>query len=245
MQWGAFFVEKPELDMEPYKRMRIKDLAEEDRPREKLLAKGIGSLSDAELIAILIGSGNADETAVEVGQKMLALAGNNLNELGKKTVDDLTQMKGIGPAKAVSVVAALELGRRRKLADMLGKKQVNGSRDAFLYMSPQLSDLPHEEFWVMLLSQSNKVLDRKRISQGGVSGTVADVRLIMKHAIDKLASGLILCHNHPSGNTQPSEHDKALTKKIKEAGLLVNVQVLDHIIIGDDHYYSFADNALI
>lgn len=231
--------------MEPYKRMRIKDLAEEDRPREKLLAKGLESLSDAELIAILIGSGNAEETAVEVGRKMLAMAGNNLNELGKKSVNDLMRMKGIGPAKAISVVAALELGRRRKMADMLEKKQISNSHDAFLYMSPQLSDLPHEEFWIVLLSRSNKIIDRKRISQGGVSGTVADVRLIMKQAIDKLASAIVLCHNHPSGNMEPSQQDMALTEKITEAGKMISVGVVDHIIVAGEKYFSFADNGLM
>ncbi len=228
-----------------YQKLSIKNWAAEDRPREKMLSKGIRALSDAELIAILIGSGNAQETAVELSRRILAQVNNNLNELGKKSADDLQKFKGIGEAKAINIMAALELGRRRKESEPEEKPQINGSADVARIFRPLLADLPHEEFWILLLSRSNRVIDRQMISQGGLSGTVIDVRIILKAAIEKLASSVILCHNHPSGNLQASEADRNITRKTKEAGLLMDIQVLDHIIIGNEKYFSFADEGLI
>lgn len=220
----------------------IKTWAEEDRPREKLLLKGKQSLSDAELIAILLGSGSTNESAVALSKRILASVDNNLNALGKLTVKDLVKFRGIGEAKAISIVAALELGARRQVADVLQKDQVTGSKDAFQIMAPYLVDLPHEEFWVMYLNRANKVLAKEKLSQGGVAGTVADIKIIFKRAIELLASSIILAHNHPSGNLKASQADLQLTKKMKEAGQLMEVNVLDHLIIGaDGGYLSLAD----
>ena len=224
----------------------IKDWAPEDRPREKLLQKGILSLSDAELLAILIGSGNRNETAVTLSQRILASTNNNLHALGKLSVSDLTKgFNGIGEAKAIAILAALELGRRRKLSDVLNKKQIGSSSDVFEVFSAILADLPHEEFWVLLLTRANKIIDKVRISQGGISSTTTDVKLIMKYAVDKLASAIIVCHNHPSGSLKPSTDDIVLTKKIKEAGKIFDLPLLDHIIVADNSYYSFADENAI
>lgn len=217
----------------------------EDRPREKLLNKGLSSLSDAELVAILIGSGTRNETAVELAKKILVSVKNNLNELGKLTVADLRKTKGIGEAKAITIIAALELGRRRKLSDSMSRKKIMGSKDVFEYFQPILGDLPHEEFWVLLLNRSNKIIERNKISQGGISGTVIDVRMILKNAIEKLASSLILCHNHPSGNLKASEADQKITEKLKEAARLMDIQVLDHLIVTDNAYFSFADEGIL
>ncbi|HEX3008232.1 MAG TPA: DNA repair protein RadC [Bacteroidales bacterium] len=225
--------------------LTIKDWAEEDRPREKLLAKGIMSLSDAELIAIIIGSGNAEESAVELSKRILQSAVNNLNILGKFTVSDLQNFKGIGEAKAISIVAALELGRRRKKDDVAERMKIQSSNDVFEIFQPLLADIPHEEFWVLLLNRSNKIIDKFRVSQGGVSGTVIDVRLILKPAIEKLASSVILCHNHPSGNNKPSDNDVSITQKTKEAARFMDISVLDHIIVCEKNYYSFADEGII
>ncbi len=225
-------------------KLSIKDWAIEDRPREKLIAKGLQSLSDAELIAILIGSGNREETAVELSKRILKSADNNLNTLGKLNLNDLQKFKGIGDAKAITIVAALELGRRRKLSEIIEKKIVRSSKDIFEFFHPILADLPHEEFWVVFLNQSNKIIDKYRVSQGGIAGTVIDVRLIMKAAIEKLASGIILCHNHPSGNLKPSTSDIKITKKMRDAGEIMEIKVLDHIIVTDESYYSFADEGI-
>lgn len=231
--------------MGDYKNLRIKDWALEDRPREKLLNKGISSLSDAELIAILIGSGSKNETAVELAKKILSTVQNNLNELGKLGVEDLKKAKGIGSAKAITIIAALELGRRRKLADIQEKKKITGSKDVFDYFQPLLGDLPYEEFWILLLNRSNRIIEKHKISQGGISGTIIDVRVILKNAIEKLASSLILCHNHPSGNLQPSESDMKITSKMKEAAKIMDIQVLDHLIVTDSSYFSFADEGIL
>jgi len=228
-----------------YKKLSIKEWAVEDRPREKMLVKGIRSLSEAELIAILIGSGNLDESAVEVSRRIMSSVNNNLNELGKKTINDLQKFKGIGPAKAITITAAMELGRRRKESEPDEKPKVVTSADCAAIFKPLLSDLPHEEFWVLLLNRNNLVIDKMLVSQGGLSGTVIDVRIILKMALDKLASSIILCHNHPSGNLIPSEADKDITKKIKEAGKHMDIPVLDHLIIANDSYFSFADEGLI
>ncbi len=227
------------------KNLRITDWALEDRPREKLLAKGIQSLSDAELIAILIGSGSRNETAVELSKRILAGVSNNLNELGRLTINDLQQYKGIGEAKAISIVSAMELGKRRKISEILEKKQIGSSKDIFELFVSLIGDLPYEEFWIAFLNRSNKIIDKQKISQGGVSGTVIDNRIILKMAIDKLASGIIVCHNHPSGNKQPSTNDIEITKKLVEAGKFLEINVLDHVIIANNSYFSFADESLI
>ena len=224
-----------------YTNLKIKDWAVEDRPREKLLQKGILSLSDAELIALLIGSGTHNESAVELAKKILKNANNNLNELGKHEIKDLQKNKGIGEAKAITIMAALELGRRRKISDIVDKQKITSSADVFTLFQPILGDLPHEEFWILLLNRSNKIIYRVKISQGGISGTVIDVRLILKIAIEKLASSIILCHNHPSGNRMPSDADETITQKLIEGGKLLDIKVLDHIIIADTQFFSFAD----
>jgi DNA repair protein RadC len=224
---------------------KITDWAVEDRPREKLYQKGTSSLSDAELLAILIGSGTKKRSAVDLGRELLLMVNNNLNSLGKLSISDLTKIHGIGNARAVTITAALELGRRRKLSEMPEVSQIKCSKDVFDLLSPVLSDLAHEEFWILFLNRSNKVINRMKLSQGGVSGTVTDVRLVMKKAIEYLASGIIVCHNHPSGNLNPSESDTRITQKIKEAGNIMDIQLLDHLIVTEKEYYSFADNGLL
>ena len=225
--------------------MKITDWAVEDRPREKLLQKGTSSLSDAELLAILISSGTKEKSAVDLGRELLCMVNNNLNSLGKLTISDLRKLHGIGPARAVTIAAALELGRRRKLAEVEEVLQIKCSKDVAEIFQPLLSDLSHEEFWILFLNRSNKVINRMKLSQGGISGTVTDVRMVMKKAIEYLASGIIVCHNHPSGNLNPSESDSKITQKIKDAGNLLDIQLLDHIIISEKDYYSFADNGLL
>jgi DNA repair protein RadC len=225
--------------------IKITAWAVEDRPREKLISKGTNSLSDAELLAILISSGTKDKSAVDLGRELLLIANNNLNTLGKLTISDLTKLRGIGLARAVTIAAALELGRRRKLAEVPEMDQIKCSKDVFDLLSPVLSDLPHEEFWILFLNRSNKVINRMKLSQGGISGTVTDVRMVMKKAIESLASGIIVCHNHPSGNLNPSESDTRITQKIKEAGNIMDIQLLDHLIVSEKDYYSFADNGLL
>ncbi len=225
--------------------LKITDWAVEDRPREKLIQKGIASLSDAELLAILISSGTKDKSAVDLGRELLSVANNNLNSLGKLSIADLKKLRGIGTARAVTITAALELGRRRKLTEVQDVPQIRSSKDIADIFQPILSDLLHEEFWILFLNRSNKVINKMKLSQGGISGTVTDVRIVMKTAIEYLASGIIVCHNHPSGNLNPSESDTKITQKIKEAGNLMDIQLLDHIIISDKDYYSFADNGLL
>jgi len=231
--------------MQAYQKSGIKDWALEDRPREKLLAKGITSLSDTELLAILIRSGGREESAVELARKILIAAGNNLRELGKLSVNDLVKHKGMGPAKAVAIIAALELGRRRGKSDLQDKIRIAGSQDVYNLFQPVLGDLAHEEFWILLLNRANRVIDNIRISQGGISGTVIDVRIILKHALDRLASAMILCHNHPSGNLKPSEADMKITSKISDSCRTMDLQLLDHLIIADNSYFSFSDEGLI
>jgi DNA repair protein RadC len=225
--------------------LKITDWAVEDRPREKLIQNGTSSLSDAELLAILISSGTKEKSAVDLGRELLGIVNNNLNSLGKLTIADLKKLHGIGTARAVTIVAALELGRRRKLAEVPDVPQIRCSKDVADIFQPLLSDLLHEEFWILFLNRSNKVINRMKLSQGGISGTVTDVRMVMKKAIEYLASGIIVCHNHPSGNLNPSESDTKITQKIKEAGNLMDIQLLDHLIISDKEYYSFADNGLL
>ncbi|RPH33517.1 MAG: JAB domain-containing protein [Bacteroidales bacterium] len=227
---------------EEYKNLTIKDWALEDRPREKMIKRGINSLSDAELLAILIKSGTKKENAVAIAQRILLSANSNLNELGKYTLADFTSTKGIGEAKGITIMAALELGRRRKQAEALNRPKIESSSDIIEIFQPQLADLPHEEFWVLFLNRANKVIDQARITQGGVTGTVFDIKLILKSAIEKLALSIIVCHNHPSGNPKPSEQDIRITQKLKEASQLFEITLLDHIIITDSECYSFADS---
>jgi DNA repair protein RadC len=230
--------------MQPEK-LNIKSWAEEDRPREKLLLKGKNTLSDAELIAILIGSGNKNETAVELAKRILASVNNDLNQLAKLNLTDLMQFNGIGEAKAISIAAALELGRRRKESTEEKKIKITSSKTAYEAISDVLSDLPHEEFWVLYLNRKNEVIKRENISKGGVTGTVADGKIIFKNAVNALASAVVLCHNHPSGNLKPSQADIQLTKKMKEIGVLMDTPVIDHIIVGNNNYFSFADENLL
>jgi len=222
----------------------ITDWAEEDRPREKLMAKGIASLSDAELLAILIGSGSSEDNAVELAKKILAGFKNNLVELGKATVAQLKSYRGVGEAKAISIIAAMELGRRRNAGEIVEKERIMTSKDIFMLFQ-SLSDLPHEEFWILFLNSSHRILDKQRISSGGLSDTVVDVRLIMKMTIERLAPFIALCHNHPSGNVTPSKQDILLTQKVKEGGALLNITLLDHVIVANNKYYSFADEHII
>ncbi len=231
--------------MSEYKKLNIKDWAVEDRPREKLLSQGERALSDAELIAILIGSGNLNETAVELSRRILSSVNNNLNDLGRKGIDYLTTFKGIGEAKAVAILAAIELGRRRKEAEVFNTKKITGSKDAADFFMPLLGDLNHEEFWIMLLDRGNKIKDHFMISQGGITGTVIDVRLILKRALDNGAVSMILCHNHPSGTMRASDADLKITKKIKQAAQVMDISLLDHIIVGQNSYYSFADEGIL
>lgn len=223
----------------------IKAWNEDDRPREKLMLKGKIALSDAELIAILIGSGSRNESAVSLGQRILASVENNLGELGKTSVAQLKKFKGIGEAKAIAIVAALELGRRRRGQDALERKKITSSESAFELLQPIIGDLPHEEFWGVFLNNANKVLQTLQLSRGGITGTIVDVRLTLKTALQLGAVGMILAHNHPSGTLKPSQADKLLTKKLKLAGESLDIKVLDHLIITEKAYFSFADEQLL
>lgn len=225
--------------------LTIKDWAAEDRPREKLLLKGKSTLSDAELIAILLGTGTASLSAVDLAKKVLQCTANNLDELARLSVKELMKVKGIGEAKAVTIVAALELGRRRKELATEEKIKITSSSDAYELVRGDLMDLPHEEFWIILTNRAQRVIKKQQISSGGVAGTVADPKLIFKVALEELASGLILVHNHPSGNLAASEADITLTKRLKESGKLLEIQVLDHLIVAGKRYFSFADEGLL
>ena len=228
-------------ESKPYPTVRIADMAVEDRPREKGARKGIHSLSNTELLAILIGNGSRNMSALELARLVLKKCQNDLYYLGKITSKELTEIHGIGWAKAARILASAELSKRRMASPAPVKKAIRCSRDAFLIVRPDLNELSHEEFWVLLLSRSNKLIDKIKISQGGISGTITDIRLILQEALTRLASAMILVHNHPSGNLHPSEADRQITKKIKEAALLMDISVLDHLIVGEDQYYSFAD----
>lgn len=232
--------------MEDNQKLTIKEWAVEDRPREKMVAKGMHSLSDAELIAILIGSGSSRESAVELSRKILRDYENNLGLLGRCSIEDLKKRyHGIGEAKAITILSALELGRRRNQSDSLNRPKIESSRHVFEIFHPLVSDLPHEEFWMLMLNRANKVMQYSKISQGGLAGTVIDVRLIMKKALDQLASSVILCHNHPSGSITPSQADIDVTQKLVSAGKVLDIPVLDHLIIGENHYFSFADEGMM
>ena len=224
-----------------YKNLTIKQWSVQDRPREKMLKKGVESLSDAEIIAILIGSGTKNVSALELAKNILKIASNNLIQLGKLNPEDLKNLKGVGETKALSVFAAIELGRRRMYEEPGKRKAIRNSKDVFEIFEPKLSDLSHEEFWILLLNRSNKVIDTVCISKGGTSGTVIDTKIILNRAISKLASGIIICHNHPSGNTMPSEADKNITRKIAAATRTMDINLLDHIIVAENRFYSFAD----
>lgn len=223
----------------------IKNWSEDDRPREKLMLKGKSVLSDAELIAILIGSGSRNESAVELSKKILASVGNNLNELGKLNLSQLCNFKGIGEAKAVTIIAAMELARRRRSEEVIELTKITSSKIIFEIMQPIIGELPHEEFWVLYLNNANKVIAKNQLSKGGMTGTVVDVRIIFKSALESGAVGILLCHNHPSGNLKPSEADIEITKKVKTAGKSLDINVLDHLIITQNGYYSFADEGIL
>lgn len=226
-------------------KLSIKSWALDDRPREKLLSKGKLSLSDAELIAILIGSGNRQESAVALSQRILQSVEGNINELAKLTVEKLKTFKGIGEAKAIAIITALELGKRRQLEIALEKPKITGSKDVFNSMQPIIGDLAHEEFWVLFLNNSNKVLAKHQISKGGMTATVVDIRLLFKQALELFSVAIIVCHNHPSGKLKPSEADIQLTQKIKNAGNTLDIKLLDHLIITEKAYFSFADEGVL
>ncbi len=222
-------------------KLNINQWAEEDRPREKMMMHGASTLSDAELLAILIGSGNAEDSAVELMRKVLNGYHNSLNELGKASVDELCTYKGIGPAKAITILAATELGRRRKEEEATDRKSIVSSRDIYQYFYPLMCDLPTEECWVLLLNQAYKVIDRVRVGIGGLSATVVDVRVILREALLKRATAIALCHNHPSGSTRPSREDDRLTDEVNKASNLMNIRLIDHVILTDGQFYSYAD----
>lgn len=226
-------------------KITIKSWAEEDRPREKLLFQGRRSLSDAELIAILIGSGNRQESAVELSKRILVAHNNDLDQLGKLSVQDLSKFNGIGEAKAISIIAALELGRRKNDSYIPDKVQVGNSRDVYKVLLPMFADLNHEEFWIVLLNRANKITSKHLISKGGQAGTVADPKIIFNTVLQHQATSVILAHNHPSGNLKPSSADISLTTKLVAAGKLLDISVLDHLIVTDKDYYSFADEGLM
>jgi len=224
------------------KRLTIRDWAEDDRPREKMLRKGTQSLSDAELLAILIAIGNKNETAVELARRILNECRDNLNELAQLTIADLCKrFKGIGEAKAITIMAALELGKRRKTSDMLDRKKIASSKDLFELFEPQLVDLPHEEFWLGMLNGANKVIEIKRLTQGGSKQTVVDVPMLLKLALEKSAQAVAVAHNHPSGQNRPSHEDEVITRRIKTGCEAIGILLLDHIIIARGDYYSFSD----
>ncbi len=231
--------------MKSYKSGTLKSWAVEERPREKVIANGIQHLTDTELLAILMGSGTRNTTAVELARIILGEVDNSLLELGRQSLSDLQKIKGIGPAKAISVMAAMELGRRRSGTHHVEKVSIKSSETVFSLFHPLLGDLEHEEFWLLMLNRANRVIGRFKVSQGGLSGTVIDTRIILKKALDNLASSIIVCHNHPSGNNQPSDADVKITEKLKKAAGILEIKLLDHIIIADKSYFSFADEGLI
>jgi DNA repair protein RadC len=227
------------------KNLPINLWSEDDKPREKLLLKGNTALSDAELLAILIGSGSRDESAVDLSKRILAAQQNNLNQLARLSISDLKKFKGIGEAKAITIMAALELGRRRRLEEALEIPKVTDSRTVYELLQPLMGDLNHEEFWIVYLSQSNKVIGKWLASKGGITSTLVDVRLVLKKALELSATGIILSHNHPSGKREPSQSDKDLTRKMMDAAKVMDIQVLDHLIVTDHSYFSFADEGIL
>jgi DNA repair protein RadC len=231
--------------MNSKQRLSINQWAESDRPREKMMSLGAECLSDAELLAILIGSGNTEESAVELMRRVLSQCDNELNNLAKWNLSDFSQFKGLGPAKSVSIMAALELGRRRKERSVKEREKVGCSLDVYNMFLPLMADLPQEEFWILLLNQACLVIDKIRISSGGIDGTYADVRTILREAILKRATQLALIHNHPSGNPHPSKQDTHLTQTVQKAAEIMNIRMFDHVIVSDGKYYSFADDGAL
>jgi DNA repair protein RadC len=226
-------------------KLSIREWARDDRPREKLMSQGAGALTDAELLAILIRAGTTRESALDLAKRILNNSGNDLHRLGKLGVAELQRFNGMGQAKAIGIVAAMELGRRRRLLEPAERAFITSSISAYELVRPILSDLPHEEFWVLFLDRGNRVLDRARVSQGGLHGTVADPKVIFKETIDRRASSIILCHNHPSGQLRPSDEDIVLTRKLVDGGLLLDITVHDHLIVTATGYFSFADNRML
>ena len=225
------------------KRLTIREWSEDDRPREKMLRKGTSSLSDAELLAILIGSGNRDESAVELARRIMRECDDNINELARLTIADLCKkFKGIGEAKAITIRAALELGKRRKTSDFLDRKQILSSRDLFEVFEPLLIDLVHEEFWIVFMNGANKVLSTHKLTQGGIQQTIVDVPLLLKMSLERLAQSIAVAHNHPSGQNKPSSEDENITRRIKQGCDAIGIRLLDHIIVARGKYYSFADD---
>lgn len=225
--------------------LSIKELAEDDRPREKLLSLGRQNLSDAELLAIILGSGNKTQTAVQLAQYMLSQHKNNVNELAKLSIADLKKYKGVGTVKAITISAAFELGRRRNDFNTEDKVSIQSSKDAYKFLYPRLSDLPHEEFWMLILNVRKQILKFEFISKGGISGTVVDIRLICKSAIENNASAIVIAHNHPSGNLNPSNEDKTITEKIRQGLSIFDIKLIDHLIVADRNYFSFADEGIL
>jgi len=224
------------------KKLTIKGWALEDRPREKLMQKGKTVLTDAELIAILIGSGSKGESAVELSKRMLNSVHNNISQLAALSIEQLKEFKGIGEARAISIITALELGKRRHFEQTKEKPIIKSSKNAFKIMQPIIGDLSYEEFWVLYLNNSNKVIKKEQLSKGGITGTMVDIRVLFKKAVELSSVAIIVCHNHPSEKLFPSESDKVLTAKIKEAGKTLDIKLLDHLIITQKDYFSFADN---
>ncbi|WPO81180.1 DNA repair protein RadC [Chryseobacterium sp. JJR-5R] len=225
--------------------MSIKFLAEDDRPREKFLQKGKNSLSDSELLAIIMGSGNRDETAVELGQKILASVDNDWHLLSLLSIQDLMKFKGVGQVKAISIATALEIGRRRARQEISEIKVISGSNDAYQIFKNQMADLRTEEFWAIFLNQRNKIIHTAKLTEGGISQSIVDVRVLFKTALDHFSTGIIVAHNHPSGNLKPSREDMDITQKIKEAGKILGIQLLDHLIITQNSYFSFSDDGIL
>jgi DNA repair protein RadC len=229
----------------PTNNLPITAWAEDDRPREKLSTKGRQTLSDAELLAILLGSGSRNESAVSLAQRIMDSVQNNLNELGKRSLSELMKFKGIGEAKAITIAAALELGRRRQFSTLLERPVIKSSRDAYEIIAPRMADLSYEEFWILILNKGNKVMSQEKISIGGTDATVVDAKIIFRRAIEGQAVNIILCHNHPSGTLRPSPADLDLTKKLKQAGEVIGIHIIDHLILTDAGYFSFADEGIL
>ena len=225
--------------------MSIKSLAEDDRPREKFLLKGKSAVSDSELLAIIMGSGNRTESAVELARRILNSVDNNWHRLAQLSIKDLTKFKGVGEAKAISIATALEIGNRKSQQEVLERQQISSSRDAYDVLQPYLSDLSTEEFWVIFLNHQNKILYKACLFRGGIASSVADVRVIFKSALEHFSTGIIVSHNHPAGSLKPSQQDIDITKKIKDAGKLLDIELLDHLIIAQNKYFSFRDEDLL
>ncbi len=226
-------------------RLSIRDWARDDRPREKLMTLGAGSLSDAELIAILIRSGTTKESALDLAKRIMGQVGNDLHRLGGSSIGDLTQLNGMGEAKAIAIIAALELGRRRRASGVQDRPSIATSATAYELIRPKLVELPHEEFWLLLLDRGNRLIEPAAVSKGGLHGTVADPKVIFKMALDRRASSIVLCHNHPSGQLRPSQEDIQLTRKLVDGAKLLDISIHDHLIVGGEGYYSFADNGML